>query len=80
MAADGTIQRRHIDDIKPIALNDDPTQVVVNEEVGESSTAEERDIVEQDPAILLKIPSDQQIPRRSTREKKPIERYGDWQC
>ena len=80
MAADGTIQRRHIDDIKPIALNDDPTQVVVNEEVGESSTAEERDIVEQDPAILLKIPSPQQIPRRSTREKKPIERYGDWQC
>ena len=80
MEADGTTQRRHIDDIKPIALNDDPTQVVVNEEVGESSTAEERDIVEQDPAILLKIPSPQQIPRRSTREKKPIERYGDWQC
>ncbi len=77
ISPDGSAQRRHIDDIKPITLIDPQENHVYQENSQERPTREVPiTMLEQDSAILAQIPSPPpQAPRRSQRNTQPIERY-----
>jgi hypothetical protein len=77
ISPDGSAQRRHIDDIKPITLID-PQENHAHQENSQERPTREAPItmLEQDSAILAQIPSPPpQAPRRSQRNTQPIERY-----